>query len=69
MNIVVTMSGEGRRFKDIGFDIPKHEIEVKGKTLFEWAILSLTNFFDQTMNLLHTLMPILCLQMGLHIIM
>jgi len=46
-NIIITMAGEGSRFKKAGFDEPKHMIEVKGKTLFEWAILSLKNFFDE----------------------
>lgn len=47
MNIIITMAGEGSRFKDIGFDIPKHEIIAKGKTLFEWSLLSLSDFFDE----------------------
>ena len=47
MNIIITMAGEGFRFKKAGFNVAKHEIEVKGKTLFEWALLSLVNFFDQ----------------------
>ncbi len=46
MNIIITMAGEGRRFKQIGIIKPKHMIEVKGKTLFEWSILSLKNFYD-----------------------
>ena len=46
MNIIITMAGEGKRFKDIGYDVPKHLIKAKGKTLFEWSILSLSNFFD-----------------------
>ena len=41
------MAGEGRRFKEIGITTPKHIIEVKGKTLFEWAMLSLKNFYDK----------------------
>ena len=46
MNVIVTMAGEGARFKKAGFCAPKHMILVKGKTLFEWALISLTNFFD-----------------------
>jgi len=46
MNIIITMAGEGRRFKEIGITEPKHLIEVKGKTLFEWAMLSLKNFYE-----------------------
>ena len=40
------MAGEGRRFRDIGFTIPKHMIIVKGKTLFWWSISSLKNYFE-----------------------
>ena len=41
------MAGEGRRFKQIGIIKPKHMIEVKGKTLFEWSMHSLKNFYDK----------------------
>lgn len=47
MKIIITMAGEGSRFKKVGYKIPKHEIEVKGKSLFEWSMLSLKNFFDE----------------------
>lgn len=47
MNIIITMAGEGRRFKEIGITTPKHMIAVKGKTLFEWAMFSLENFYDK----------------------
>lgn len=47
MKIIVTMAGEGSRFKNIGFSIPKHEIIAKDKTLFEWSLLSLEDFFDE----------------------
>ena len=46
MNIIITMAGEGTRFKKSGFDTPKHMIEVRGRTLFEWALSSLANFFN-----------------------
>lgn len=47
MKIIITMAGEGSRFKKVGYKVPKHEIEVKGKSLFEWSMLSLKNFFDE----------------------
>lgn len=47
MKIIITMAGEGSRFRKVGYKIPKHEIEIKGKTLFEWSMLSLKNFFDE----------------------
>ncbi len=48
MNIVITMGGLGLRFRKAGYTVPKYEIEVKGKTLFEWSMSSLKNFFDNT---------------------
>ena len=41
------MAGNGSRFKNIGIDIPKYEIIAKGKTLFEWSMISLTDFFKE----------------------
>lgn len=46
LKIVVTMAGNGSRFKEIGYTIPKHEIMANGKSLFKWSLLSLTDFFD-----------------------
>jgi len=39
--IVIPMAGHGKRFKDAGISKPKFMIEVKNKTLFEWALDSL----------------------------
>lgn len=47
MKVIITMAGEGSRFKKVGYKVPKHEIEVKGKSLFEWSMLSLKNFFNE----------------------
>lgn len=47
INVIIPMVGEGSRFQKIGFEIPKHMIEVKSKSLFEWAMESLENFYDQ----------------------
>lgn len=41
MNIVITMAGRGSRFKEAGYAVPKFQIEARGKTLFEWSMLSL----------------------------
>ncbi len=46
MAVIVTMAGAGSRFVNQGFSIPKYLIVVKGRTLFEWSMLSLRNFFD-----------------------
>ena len=47
MNIIITMAGLGSRFKKAGYTIPKYMVEVKGKTLFEWSMLSLMDFNKQ----------------------
>lgn len=44
--IIITMAGLGSRFRQAGFKQPKYEIEAHGRTLFEWSMLSLKNFFD-----------------------
>ena len=41
INIVIPMAGEGKRFKEVGFEQPKYMIQVKNKTLFEWSLESL----------------------------
>ncbi|SEC12508.1 glycosyltransferase family 2 protein [Paenibacillus sp. GP183] len=46
MNIVITMAGLGSRFRKAGYTIPKYMIEVHGKTLFEWSVISLSGFCD-----------------------
>ena len=47
MYIIIPMAGDGTRFKKVGLNQPKHMITVKNKTLFEWSILSLQNFFSE----------------------
>ena len=47
MNIVITMAGLGLRFRKAGYTVPKYQIEVKGKTLFEWSMSSLEKFFGE----------------------
>lgn len=41
------MAGEGSRFKSAGYSMPKHEIVVRGRSLFEWSVTSLENFFAE----------------------
>jgi dTDP-glucose pyrophosphorylase len=41
MNFLITMAGEGRRFRENGYPLPKMLIEAKGKTLLEWSVDSL----------------------------
>jgi dTDP-glucose pyrophosphorylase len=43
--VIITMAGQGQRFQQAGYTVPKYEIEVEGKTLFHWALSSLQSFF------------------------
>lgn len=44
IDIVITMGGLGSRFREKGYNVPKYMIEAKGKTLFEWSMISLEGF-------------------------
>lgn len=44
MTIIITMAGLGSRFTKVGYNCPKYMIEAKGKTLFEWSMLSLLDY-------------------------
>lgn len=44
MTMIITMAGAGSRFKKVGYKEPKYMIKAKGKTLFEWALDSLTGY-------------------------
>ena len=46
MDIVITMGGLGSRFRKAGYTVPKYMIEAKGKTLFEWSLISLEGYRD-----------------------
>ena len=48
IDIVITMAGLSSRFKDVGYTVPKYMIKAKGKTLFEWSLLSLKNYKERT---------------------
>jgi hypothetical protein len=42
--VVITMAGAGSRFAEVGYTVPKYEIEVHGRTLFAWSMESLRSF-------------------------
>jgi hypothetical protein len=44
--IIVTMAGDGERFRREGYRVPKFRIEAKGRSLFHWAVVSLSNFWS-----------------------
>jgi len=41
LNIIIPLAGEGRRFLENGFKVPKPLIKVKDKMILEWAIKSI----------------------------
>jgi hypothetical protein len=45
LNIVITMAGRGSRFAEAGFVAPKYEIIAHGRSLLDWSLLSLQNFY------------------------
>jgi dTDP-glucose pyrophosphorylase len=47
MTVIITMAGAGSRFRNAGFETEKFRIKARGRTLFEWAIRSLKDFYDQ----------------------
>lgn len=52
LNIVITMAGMSSRFKKAGFKVPKFMIKVKGLTLFQWSLLSLSSFLKDNPKLI-----------------
>ena len=44
IDIVITMGGLGSRFRKMGYNVPKYMIEAKGKSLFEWSMISLGGY-------------------------
>lgn len=42
--VVVTMAGEGARFRAAGYERPKFAITVRGRTLLDWSLGSLARF-------------------------
>lgn len=46
IDVVITMGGLGARFRKLGYTVPKYMIEAKGKSLFEWSMISLEGYQD-----------------------
>lgn len=44
IDVVITMGGLGSRFRKAGYTVPKYMIRAKGKTLFEWSMMSLDGY-------------------------
>jgi choline kinase len=47
MTVIITMAGLGSRFTLEGYTVPKYKIIANGKSLFAWAMLSLTDFYEE----------------------
>ncbi len=47
IDVVITMGGLGSRFRKAGYTVPKYMIEARGKTLFEWSMISLQGYEDE----------------------
>jgi len=47
LDIVITMAGLGSRFRKAGYTVPKYMINARGRTLFEWSMISLEGFRAQ----------------------
>lgn len=44
--IMIPMAGLSSRFTTAGYKLPKYMLEVHGKTLFEWSLISFAKYFD-----------------------
>ena len=46
MTVLIAMAGRGQRFTDAGYTVPKYRIRACGRSLLEWSLLSMRDFFD-----------------------
>lgn len=44
--VIITMGGLGKRFRDEGYSVPKYRILARGRSLFDWSLVSLQTFID-----------------------
>ncbi len=47
MTVLITMAGLGSRFAREGYTVPKYRIQAFGRTLFDWSMVSLADFFQE----------------------
>ena len=45
--MIITMAGKGSRFKEVGVTVPKHQIIIDDRPMFDWAMQSLESFFNE----------------------
>lgn len=57
VNVIITMAGNGERFRRAGYDQPKFKIEVRGRTLFHWAVSSLANLIGPESQVIFAVRP------------
>lgn len=46
MKVIISMAGAGSRFRQAGIDKEKYKLQIKDRTMFEYALESLRTFFD-----------------------
>lgn len=46
MNIVITMAGASKRFRDAGYSSPKYRLMSGCHSMFHWSLLSLKQYFN-----------------------
>lgn len=44
--IVIPMAGESQRFREAGYERPKYMLDVAGRPLFDWTVMSFAAAFD-----------------------
>ena len=54
LHIIMPMAGEGKRFRDIGYNVPKPLIKVNDKELYRRAIESITQYIDWNLTVKYT---------------
>jgi len=45
MKVIISMAGNGSRFKQAGINEEKYKLQIKEQTMFEYALESLRAFF------------------------
>ena len=54
LHIIMPMGGEGRRFRDVGYNTPKPLIKIKDVEIYKRAIHSITQYINKDINIKYT---------------
>lgn len=73
INIIITMAGLGSRFRKINENRNKQDIIANGRTLLEWSLLSLEDFYEEPFIFIahkdridRNLLEDVCLRLGIY---